>query len=82
MDEISRQTEQVLCEIGLLERKDNIAGELSYGQQRALEIGLTIATDPETHPSGRAHGRYVLGGDPGSGETDPAGHGRKDVNHR
>jgi branched-chain amino acid transport system ATP-binding protein len=47
MDEISRQTEQVLCEIGLLERKDNIAGELSYGQQRALEIGLAIATDPE-----------------------------------
>jgi len=47
MDEINRQTEKVLHEIGLLERKDNIAGELSYGQQRALEIGLTIATNPE-----------------------------------
>jgi branched-chain amino acid transport system ATP-binding protein len=35
-----------LREIGLLERKEVIAGELSYGQQRALEIGLTIATDP------------------------------------
>ena len=47
MDEINGQTEKVLHEIGLLKRKDDIAGELSYGQQRALEIGLTIATDPE-----------------------------------
>ncbi len=47
MDKIKRQTENVLHEIGLLERKNDIAGELSYGQQRALEIGLTIATNPE-----------------------------------
>jgi branched-chain amino acid transport system ATP-binding protein len=47
MDEINRQTEQVLSEIGLLERKNGISGELSYGQQRALEIGLAIATNPE-----------------------------------
>jgi branched-chain amino acid transport system ATP-binding protein len=47
MVEINRQTEQVLSEIGLLERKSDVAGELSYGQQRALEIGLAIATDPE-----------------------------------
>jgi branched-chain amino acid transport system ATP-binding protein len=47
MDEINRQTEQVLSEIGLLGRKNDVAGELSYGQQRALEIGLAIATDPE-----------------------------------
>jgi branched-chain amino acid transport system ATP-binding protein len=47
MDGINRQTEHVLSEIGLLERKNDVAGELSYGQQRALEIGLAIATDPE-----------------------------------
>lgn len=47
MGEINSQTEKVLREIGLLERKDDLAGELSYGQQRALEIGLTIATNPE-----------------------------------
>jgi branched-chain amino acid transport system ATP-binding protein len=47
MDEINRQTEQVLSEIGLLDRKNDVAGELSYGQQRALEIGLAIATNPE-----------------------------------
>lgn len=46
MAEINSQTEKILDQIGLLDRKDAIAGELSYGQQRALEIGLTIATDP------------------------------------
>jgi branched-chain amino acid transport system ATP-binding protein len=46
MDGINKQTEKLLCDIGLLERRDHISGELSYGQQRALEIGLTIATDP------------------------------------
>jgi len=47
MEDINRQTEKTLEQIGLLDRKDAIAGELSYGQQRALEIGLTIATNPE-----------------------------------
>ena len=47
MEEINQQTEKVLEQIGLLERKDTMAGLLSYGQQRALEIGLTIATGPE-----------------------------------
>jgi branched-chain amino acid transport system ATP-binding protein len=47
MDEVNRQTEKMLEQIGLLDRKDAVAGELSYGQQRALEIGLTIATAPE-----------------------------------
>ena len=47
MEFINRQTESVLEQIGLHERRDVMAGLLSYGQQRALEIGLTIATDPE-----------------------------------
>jgi len=47
MGEINSQTEKMLEQIGLLDRKDAVAGELSYGQQRALEIGLTIATAPE-----------------------------------
>ncbi len=44
---INDQTERVLDQIGLLDRKDVVAGLLSYGQQRALEIGLTIATEPD-----------------------------------
>jgi branched-chain amino acid transport system ATP-binding protein len=47
MNGIRSQSEKILDQIGLLERKDDIAGELAYGQQRALEIGLTIATEPE-----------------------------------
>ena len=47
MMNIQEQTEKVLEQIGLLDRKDVMAGLLSYGQQRALEIGLTIATAPE-----------------------------------
>ena len=82
MDEINRQTEQVLSEIGLLERKNDIAGELSYGQQRALEIGLAIATDPE----------IILLDEPTAGMSSEetreavklirACYRRKDINHR
>ncbi len=47
MKDINGQTDRVLEQIGLLDRRDVVAGLLSYGQQRALEIGLTIATEPE-----------------------------------
>jgi len=47
MEFINRQTEEVLSQIGLQERKNIVAGLLSYGEQRALEIGLTIATEPK-----------------------------------
>jgi len=47
MEAINRQTEDVLKQIGLLERKNIVSGLLSYGEQRALEIGLTIATEPK-----------------------------------
>lgn len=43
---ISEETERVLDLIGLLDRKDEPAGELAHGHQRALEIGMTIAMDP------------------------------------
>jgi branched-chain amino acid transport system ATP-binding protein len=44
---ITEQTEQILDQIGLLDRKAELAGELAHGHQRALEIGMTIAMDPE-----------------------------------
>jgi len=47
MNGINEETERILAQIGLLERKSELAGELAHGHQRALEIGLTIATDPE-----------------------------------
>jgi len=47
MNGITEEAERIINQIGLLEQKDMIAGELSHGHQRALEIGLTLATDPE-----------------------------------
>ena len=41
--DLNRRTEQLLEELNLLERCDLQAGLLSYAEQRALEIGITIA---------------------------------------
>jgi branched-chain amino acid transport system ATP-binding protein len=43
LDDVTRRTEEVLAEIDLVDRRDTPAGVLTYGEQRALEIGLTIA---------------------------------------
>ncbi|NDI84329.1 ABC transporter ATP-binding protein [Undibacterium crateris] len=43
LNKVSDQAEQVLEEIGLKRRRDVIAGSLTYAEQRALEIGITIA---------------------------------------
>jgi len=47
MNGITEETERIINQIGLLGQKDMLAGELSHGHQRALEIGLTLATAPE-----------------------------------
>ena len=47
MDRIDQETIHVLESLGLIGIKDALAGELSYGQQRALEIGIALATDPK-----------------------------------
>jgi branched-chain amino acid transport system ATP-binding protein len=44
---VTEETFPLLEQIGLLDKKDALAGFLSYGEQRALEVGLTIASDPE-----------------------------------
>jgi branched-chain amino acid transport system ATP-binding protein len=44
---IYEETMQILKIFGLMEMKDVLASELSYGQQRALEIGISLATDPK-----------------------------------
>ena len=43
IDDANRRTEEILTEIDLLDRWRTPAGVLTYGEQRALEIGLTIA---------------------------------------
>jgi len=46
MERIEQETVNILETFGLFGLKDLPAGELSYGQQRALEIGIALATEP------------------------------------
>ena len=41
--EVARRAEEVMERIGLARRRDLLAGTLTYAEQRALEIGITIA---------------------------------------
>jgi branched-chain amino acid transport system ATP-binding protein len=41
------KADDILRRIGLNSRRDTMAGLLTYAEQRALEIGVTIATDAE-----------------------------------
>jgi branched-chain amino acid transport system ATP-binding protein len=41
--DVRQRTEQILAEINLVDRRNMQAGVLAYADQRALEIGITIA---------------------------------------
>ncbi len=43
--EVGARTDEVLEQIGMTDRRDARAGVLTYAEQRALEIGITIAGD-------------------------------------
>jgi branched-chain amino acid transport system ATP-binding protein len=45
--DVTRETEEILAMLGLAERRDTPARELSYGEQRELEIALTVAVRPD-----------------------------------
>src|SRR5438105_15186077 len=45
LSEVNARTESVLEQIGMSARRDARAGVLTYAEQRALEIGITIASD-------------------------------------
>jgi branched-chain amino acid transport system ATP-binding protein len=45
--DVHRESEEVLAMVGLAERRAVPASALSYGEQRELEVALTIATRPE-----------------------------------
>ncbi|MCX7983009.1 MAG: ABC transporter ATP-binding protein [Syntrophales bacterium] len=42
-----QKVEDILKNVGLLDVKDIPASALSYGQQRALELGIALSTEPE-----------------------------------
>ncbi len=45
--EINAGTERIIEQVGLQEVRHRPAHELSYGQQRALEIGVALSSEPE-----------------------------------
>jgi len=47
LTDVNERTQQVLEEIGMVERSQIPAGVLTYAEQRALEIGITIAGGAE-----------------------------------
>jgi branched-chain amino acid transport system ATP-binding protein len=47
MDDVTRETEEVLKRINLDGERDIPASALSYGKSRSLEISMALATDPD-----------------------------------
>ncbi len=47
LPEVNEKTRNILDQVGLTQKKDAVAANLPYGDQRYLEIGITLATDPE-----------------------------------
>jgi branched-chain amino acid transport system ATP-binding protein len=45
-DDLNRKADMILKRINLLEKRDIPANTLAYGEQRYLEIGIALATDP------------------------------------
>jgi branched-chain amino acid transport system ATP-binding protein len=43
LHDANRRADEVLDQVGLMRRRDHLAMNLSYAEQRALEIGVTIA---------------------------------------
>ena len=46
-DEFTRKTEQILEKVHLKQVENNLAGEVSYGQQKLLTIGCCLANDAQ-----------------------------------
>jgi branched-chain amino acid transport system ATP-binding protein len=44
---VREQVDQLLERVRLDQRRSALAGDLSYSEQRSLEIGMTLASDPE-----------------------------------
>jgi branched-chain amino acid transport system ATP-binding protein len=47
MEDITRETDEILKRINLDKERNMPAGVLSYGKHRSLEISLALATDPD-----------------------------------
>ncbi|MCP4009862.1 MAG: ABC transporter ATP-binding protein [Proteobacteria bacterium] len=46
-DRVRDRAEKALHDCGLFDRRHTVASQMSYGEQRQLEIGMMLATDPQ-----------------------------------
>lgn len=47
LQEVTEETEEILRRVNLIEERNILASELSYGKLRTLELALAFATEPE-----------------------------------
>jgi branched-chain amino acid transport system ATP-binding protein len=47
LNHLNARAMELLADVGLTEFADRVAGEISYGRKRALEIATTLALEPE-----------------------------------
>lgn len=47
LEDVNKKAEEVLKVIGLSNERDQLAGNLSHGDQRRVEIGLALASEPK-----------------------------------
>lgn len=47
LHDVQRRTDRALQLCGLTERRNSLAAAMSYGEQRQLEIGMMLATEPQ-----------------------------------
>jgi branched-chain amino acid transport system ATP-binding protein len=46
LTDLTQEADAILERVGLWERRDRVAGTLAHGEQRALEIGMALASRP------------------------------------
>ena len=68
---------ELLRFVGIERRAGEVSRNLSYGEQRRLEIARALATEPDAAVPGRAGGGLQPGGEGGSARADP-----QDQRHR
>jgi branched-chain amino acid transport system ATP-binding protein len=44
---VNEETETLLKNVGLINKADTMAADLSHGEQRRLELGIALANNPE-----------------------------------
>jgi len=47
MEPIKREADEILKAIGLEDERDTVASNLSHGDQKSLEIGISLTTEPQ-----------------------------------